>query len=90
MDQVRAGVDQVDQELVRLLERRFGYMGAAARIKTERTAVRDEGRKVQVLGNVRRAAIKAALPAEVITAIWEQLVEASIAYELAEWDRLRR
>ena len=29
---VRAGVDQTDRELVALLERRFGYMRAAARM----------------------------------------------------------
>ena len=34
MIEVRVGVDQVDRELVALLVRRFGYMDAAARIKT--------------------------------------------------------
>eukprot|EP01037_Dinobryon_pediforme_P032470 gene32470-37425_t len=42
MIEVRAGVDQVDRELVALLARRFAYMDAAARIKPARTAVRDE------------------------------------------------
>jgi isochorismate pyruvate lyase len=89
MAEVRAGVDQVDRELIRMLERRFGYMRAAARIKMERAAVRDEGRKAQVHGNVLSAANAAALPAGLVTTLWEQLIEASIAYELAEWDRLR-
>ena len=89
MAEVRAGVDQVDRELIRLLERRFGYMRAAARIKMERAAVRDEGRKAQVHANVLSAANAAALPAGLVTTLWEQLIEASIAYELAEWDRLR-
>src|SRR3546814_9475524 len=44
MTEVRAGVDQVDRELVALLVRRFGYMDAAARIKTDRDTVRDEAR----------------------------------------------
>ena len=42
MIDVREGVDATDQELVALLERRFGYMRAAARIKPNREAVRDE------------------------------------------------
>ena len=45
MAEVRVGVDQVDRELVALLVRRFGYMDAAARIKTDRGTVRDEARK---------------------------------------------
>jgi isochorismate pyruvate lyase len=36
MTEVRAGVDAVDRALVELLVRRFGYMDAAARIKTDR------------------------------------------------------
>ena len=55
MAQVRAGVDQVDRELVALLARRFAYMDAAARIKPARAAVRDEARKAEVIANVRAA-----------------------------------
>jgi isochorismate pyruvate lyase len=87
MAEVRAGVDQVDRELVALLARRFAYMDAAARIKPVRAAVRDEDRKAQVIANARAAADAAGLPGDVIAALWEQLVEASIAYELAAFDR---
>ncbi|MBV9528627.1 chorismate mutase, partial [Sphingomonas sp.] len=62
MTEVRAGVDAVDRELVRLLGRRFGYMDAAARIKPTRDTVRDEARKAQVLDNVRQAAATAGVP----------------------------
>lgn len=89
MAQVRSGVDQVDRELIQLLERRFAYMRAAARIKNQRAAVRDEGRKAQVHANVAQAAAKGTLPVGLVAILWEQLIEASIAYELAEWDRLR-
>ncbi|AMU95747.1 chorismate mutase [Sphingopyxis terrae subsp. terrae NBRC 15098] len=89
MADVRAGVDQVDRELVALLVRRFGYMDAAARIKTERSAVRDEPRKAQVLDNVAREAGSAGLDPQRIRAVWNELVEQSIAYEAVRWDRLR-
>jgi isochorismate pyruvate lyase len=89
MIEVRAGVDQVDRELVALLVRRFGYMDAAARIKTDRNAVRDEARKAEVLGNVARAAEAAGLEPERLRAVWNELVEQSIAYEAVEWDRAR-
>ncbi len=87
MAEVRAGVDQVDRELVALLVRRFGYMDAAARIKPERGQVRDEARKAQVIANARAAAVAAGLPGEAIAALWDALVEASIAYELVAFDR---
>jgi isochorismate pyruvate lyase len=87
MVEVRAGVDALDLKLVALLARRFAYMDAAARIKPERRAVRDEARKAAVIANARAEAERLGLPGEVIAGLWEQLVEASIAYELASFDR---
>ena len=87
MIEVRAGVDQVDRELIALLKRRFGYMDAAARIKPERAQVRDDVRKAKVIDNVRAAARAAGLPEQSIAALWDQLVESSIAYEFEEFDQ---
>ena len=87
MLEVRAGVDQIDRELIALLARRFAYMDAAARIKTERGAVRDEARKAQVIAYARAAAEAAGLPGAAIADLWDKLVEASIAYEMAAFDR---
>ncbi len=89
MAEVRAGVDALDQELVALIARRFAFMDAAARIKPSRDAVRDEARKTQVITNAAEAARTAGIPEGLIPTIWEQLVEASIAYEFVKWDRLR-
>ncbi len=89
MAEVRAGVDALDREIVALLRRRFDYMDAAARIKPERGVVRDEERKQQVIAQARAAAVAAGLPADAVAAMWETLVEASIAYELEEFDARR-
>ncbi len=87
MAEVRAGVDDVDRQLIALLARRFGYMDAAARIKPERGHVRDEARKAEVIANARAGARAAGMPEEAIAALWDSLVEASIAYEFVEFDR---
>jgi isochorismate pyruvate lyase len=89
MTEVRAGVDAVDKLLVVLLARRFGYMEAAARIKPDRAAVRDEARKAEVLANIRGHASEHGLPAERLAAVWETLVEQSIAHEFDVWDETR-
>ena len=89
MAEVRAGVDQLDRELVAMLARRFAYMDAAARIKPTRDRVRDEDRKTQVIEQARAEAQRLGVPETVIAAMWETLVEGSIAYELAAFDRTR-
>jgi isochorismate pyruvate lyase len=89
MAEVRAGIDALDAELLRLLARRFAYMRAAARIKTRREDVRDEARKAEVIANAVATAAELRLPAAAVRALWDQLVEASIEYELAAWDEAR-
>jgi isochorismate pyruvate lyase len=86
MGEVRAGVDAIDRAIGDLLAVRFGYMRAAARIKPERGLVRDEERKDQVIANAAAHASVIGYPAEAAAAVWEALVEASIAYELDVFD----
>jgi isochorismate pyruvate lyase len=87
MAEVRAGVDSLDRALSELIAERFRYMDAAARIKPERELVRDEGRKAQVIANARANAEANGFPAEAAAAVWETLVEASIAYEFVKFDQ---
>lgn len=89
MADVRAGVDHLDRELVRMLALRFGYMQAAARIKPDRQAVRDEARKAEVIAHVRAAAAAQHVPEELVAQLWDVLVEGSIAFELECWDAQR-
>jgi isochorismate pyruvate lyase len=87
MAQVRAGVNATDAALVSLLAERFGYMRAAARIKPDRSHVRDDARKAQVIAQVREQAAQLDLPSEAIAELWDRLVEVSIAYEMDAFDR---
>ena len=89
MTEVRAGVDNVDRRLVELLKRRFGYMDAAARIKPDREAVRDEWRKADVLAKVDSAAAELGVDRNLMARIYEDLIETSIAHEMDEFDRTR-
>jgi isochorismate pyruvate lyase len=89
MSEVRAGVDDVDRQMVALLKRRFGYMEAAARIKPERSAVRDEWRKADVLAKVDTAASAQGVDRALMARLYEDLIETSIAYELEIFDRTR-
>lgn len=90
MRDVRDGVDATDRALVDLLATRFAYMRAAARIKPSREDVRDEARKQAVIAAAVAEAEARGLPGEAIARLWDELVEASIAYEAEHWDLLRK
>lgn len=89
MADVRNGVDAVDRDIIGLLQRRFGYMDAAARIKPDRDAVRDDWRKADVHAKVRAEAIRLGLPADRLEKVWEELMEQSIAHEFERFDETR-
>jgi isochorismate pyruvate lyase len=89
MTEVRAGVDDVDRQVIALLQRRFGYMDAAARIKPDRSAVRDEWRKCDVLAKVDSSAAELNVDRELVARLYEDLIETSIAHELELFDRIR-
>jgi isochorismate pyruvate lyase len=89
MAEVRAGVDALDRELVRLLAVRQGYMDAAARIKPGRDQVHDAARIEDVVAKVKAAAREAGLSEAIAEPVWRVLIDRCIAHELEVWDRLR-
>jgi isochorismate pyruvate lyase len=89
MAEVRTGVDDVDRQIVTLIARRFGYMDAAARIKPDRGAVRDEWRKADVKAKVDSASAQVGVDRNLMSRLYEDLIETSIAHELVRFDQLR-
>ena len=90
MTEVRAGVDAIDRLLVAILAERQRYMDAAARIKPDRSAVRDAARIEDVVAKVKAAARAAGLSEAIAEPVWRTLIEGCIAYEFGIWDRLRQ
>ncbi|WP_372784716.1 chorismate mutase [Phenylobacterium sp.] len=89
MAEVRQGVDALDRLLVGVLAERQRYMDAAARIKQDRGAVRDNARIEDVVAKVKAAAREAGLSEEIAEPVWRTLIERCIAHEFGVWDALR-
>ncbi len=89
MDDVRYEIDRLDRLLVQLIKERQDYMDAAARIKPDREAVRDEARIEDVVQKVLKSAQKEGLSAQIAEPVWRTMVEQCIAYEFSRWDDLR-
>lgn len=89
MSEVRQGVDALDRLLVAVLAERQRYMDAAARIKSDRSAVRDNARIEDVVAKVKAAARDAGLSEAIAEPVWRTLIERCIAHEFGVWDALR-
>ena len=87
MTEVRAAIDALDRKLVALIAERLHYIDEAARIKPERSQVRDEARIADVLAKTRQEALRLGCDPKVVEAAFSALVEASIAHEYTAFDR---
>ena len=67
----------------------YSGVGTYSRIKPTRESVRDEERKAGVVNAAGADAEERGLPRNEIEALWDLLVETSIAYEFDIWDRTR-
>jgi isochorismate pyruvate lyase len=86
MSDVRAEIDRIDRAVVALLAERMSFIEAAGRIKEQRCAVRDEARKADVLAKVTAEARRLGFPDSLAHAVYDVLVEGSIAHEFVVFD----
>lgn len=82
MSELRAEIDRLDGELVRLLAERAAYIDRAAQIKAGvDLPARIVPRVEEVVANVRRHAERHGLPPDLVEKLWRRLIDWSIARE---------
>ena len=89
MQEVRAGVNALDDILVPLLVERSGYMTQAAKVKNNERLVRDEARIQAIVDRVRPMAQAQGGNPELIERLYRAMMECYIDYEHQELARLR-
>lgn len=82
MADIRAQIDRLDEDLVRLFGERAAYIDRAAEIKAAvDLPARIESRVEEVVANVRRHAATYDLPPDLVEKLWRRLIDWSIARE---------
>jgi isochorismate pyruvate lyase len=82
MDELRAEIDRIDRDLVALLARRAGYVDRAVELKRAAgLPARIDARVDEVVANARAAAAAGGLDPDLAAALWDRIVEWSIARE---------
>ena len=85
LDEIRAGMDAIDREIVGLIAQRVAYVRAAATFKTSSANVAAPERVAAVLKTRREWAEAAGLSGEVIEGLYRDLVAYSVSEEHKQW-----
>ena len=86
LDEIRAGMDAIDREIVALIARRVAYVRAAAKFKTSSANVAAPERVAAVLKTRREWAEAAGLSGDVVEGLYRDLVAYSVAEEHKEFE----
>ncbi|MGY8905620.1 MAG: chorismate mutase [Burkholderiales bacterium] len=88
MAELRVCIDALDAKLVALVAERTQYVAQAARLKTNPSQIIDRPRIEAIIERVRAMACEQGAPEAVMEATWRAMIDAFIAYERTEFERL--
>jgi isochorismate pyruvate lyase len=87
LSEVRAHIDRIDREIVRLLGERATYVREAARFKTGEASVRAPERLRRMISDRRSWAEAEALSPDFVEALFRAVTDHFIERELEHWHR---
>ena len=85
MGDIRSAIDELDQNIIKLMSKRLKFVREASRFKKDEVAVRDSNRVREVIESKKKLAIEHDLPPEFIGNIYEMMIDSFIEEELKEW-----
>jgi isochorismate pyruvate lyase len=86
LDEIRAGMDAIDREIISLITRRVAYVRKAAEFKTTSANVAAPDRVAAVLKTRRQWAEAAGLSGDVIEGLYRDLVAYCVSEEHKQWE----
>ena len=87
IQEIRMEIDRIDQDIIRLLGERYGYVKAAAKFKTNETSVKAPDRVAAMLQERRIWAGEASLSPDMIEKLYADLVNYFMQQEMEKWKK---
>ena len=84
LDDVRAEIDRLDDQIIDLLALRQRQVERAATLKTDEQAVRAPDRRARLMARLDERAHEAGVHPEVVRRTWTAMVDAFVELELRE------
>ena len=85
LDEAREAIDQVDEQIVKLIAQRNDYIKQIAHFKTTVEEVKAEDRVADVISKVRQQAIELDLSPNLINDLYVRMIDGMVESEIAEF-----
>ncbi len=85
LQEIRIEIDEIDRQVIASFAKRFAYVKAASKFKTDATSVRDKERFAAMLEQRRIWAQAEGLNPDIIEKLYQDLVTYFIEEELNHW-----
>lgn len=86
LEEVRANIDQIDQQIIQLLGERQSFVREAARFKKTTDDVKAPARVEAVIAKVRNLSLRHHLDADIAEAIYRTMIDCFIKSEMNEFN----
>ncbi|MDE7176750.1 MAG: chorismate mutase [Lachnospiraceae bacterium] len=87
LEEVRANIDRIDDEIIRLIAERGTYVVQASAFKKDEEGVKDTGRVERVIEKVREKAIEYGASPDMIEALYREMISRFVNMEMSEFAR---
>lgn len=90
LEEARKKIDEVDEEIVKLIAKRNDYIKQIAHFKTSVDEVKAEERINDVISRVRQQAIDLGLSPNLINDLYVRMIDAMVESEIAEFNNAQK
>ena len=88
LKEVRANIDRIDREIVRLIAERSQFVEQAAIFKNDEDVIREPNRIKAVILNVRGHATEFGVDPYIVESVYRTMVDEFIDFELKEYRKI--
>ncbi len=89
LEEAREKIDEVDEEIIKLIAKRNDYIKQIAHFKTSVDEVKEEERINDVISRARQQAIDLGLSPNLINDLYVRMIDAMVESEIAEFNNAK-
>ncbi|MCM1524991.1 MAG: chorismate mutase [Ruminococcus sp.] len=87
LDEVRANIDKIDNEIIKLIAERGKYVAQASVFKKDEEGVKDAGRVEKVIAKVREKSKDYGADPDMVEALYREMISRFINMEMSEFHK---